>query len=229
MPKRDIYLLHQQRSSSFPLRSWKIAAIILFSILMESSVRSDSRALTVTTVDRTGAPFSNVLVIVKSLEGNGEIFRALTDSTGSVPDRQVKPGLYRVIATCPYGICETSVQEFLVKNDPIHLKLSLDVSPTHGVGDVAEVGPSKRLSVVITDSQGKPAQNASLLVRDQEAQHERWYKANATGLVTVELPEGSVTFVIWYADSLTSRTLTPAKIDGLKNKGASFTVRLGTL
>src|SRR6266702_8425352 len=52
-------------------------------------------------LDQSGAAFPDVLVIVKSLAGKGEIFRALTDQTGGVAERDLSPGLYRAIATCP--------------------------------------------------------------------------------------------------------------------------------
>jgi len=63
-------------------------------------------------LDQTGAAFPDVLVIVKSLAGKGEIFRALTDQSGCVPERDLPAGLYRAIATCPYGICETRLASF---------------------------------------------------------------------------------------------------------------------
>ena len=59
-------------------------------------------------------------------------------------------GLYRAIATCPYGICETKVSEFLVADAPVELELKVDVSPTRG--NVAVVGPSGRLRLEVVAS-----------------------------------------------------------------------------
>src|SRR5690242_15077869 len=80
-------------------------------------------------LDQTGAGFPDVLVIIKSLAGKGEIFRGLTDQAGSVPERDLIAGLYRAIATCPYSICETKVTEFLVSDTPVELELKVNVSP----------------------------------------------------------------------------------------------------
>src|SRR6516162_5491259 len=114
-------------------------------------------------LDASGGSFPDVRVIVKSLEGKGEIFRSLTDSAGSVAQRNLAPGLYRVIATCPYGICKTKVSEFLVHIDPVELELKLDAWSTHGYGDVVTVGSSPKITLRVIDAKGQTLSAAEVL------------------------------------------------------------------
>lgn len=200
--------------------------LTLLALVCSSSVSAAPLHLDV--VDKTGAAFPDVLVIVKSLEGKGEVFRALTDSKGAVLGRELPPGLYRVIATCPYGICETKVREFYVKDAPVQLQLTVDVSPTRGEGDVVEIGPSRSLRVQLLGRDGKPARLASVLIRDSGAEHERWYKAGPDGSATVELPEGQATVVVLYGEAITTKVLSTAAVTALIVKGEPLVIHLGT-
>jgi hypothetical protein len=164
-----------------------------------------------------------VLVIVKSLEGKGEIFRSLTDSTGTVPERDLARGLYRIIATCPYGICQTKVSEFLVGTRPVELGLSLDVWPTRGNGPT--IGPSDRITIQVIDAQGRAVPSAEILVRDSEAQNERWYTTNAGGEAEVELPKGAVTIAMLYSGSLSEEIVSRTSIEKLKAEGKKLSIR----
>jgi hypothetical protein len=175
-------------------------------------------------LDQTGAAFPDVLVIVKSLAGKGEIFRGLTDQTGSVPERDLAAGLYRAIATCPYGICETKVTEFLIGDTPVELELKVDVSPTRG--NVAIVGPSNRLKLEVLDTQGRPVTSAEVLVRDSNAEFEQWYKTNGEGEADVE-PRGTMTtLVVLYNRNLTTETISSAAVEKLRSEGKKFVIRL---
>ena len=70
------------------------------------------------------APIPEDLVIVKSLEKPGnELLRAHTNKTGNVPPVDLKPGLYRAIATTPYGLWVTAAREFLVKPGQIEMEV----------------------------------------------------------------------------------------------------------
>jgi hypothetical protein len=175
-------------------------------------------------LDQTGAPFPDVLVIVKSLAGKGEIFRGLTDQAGSVPERDLVAGLYRAIATCPYGTCETKVTEFLVGDAPVELELKVDVSPTRG--NVAIVGPSNRLKLEVVDAQGKPAASAQVLVRDSNAEYEQWYKTDSEGEVEVEPRGTKTTFVVVYNRTLTTETIGSEAIQKLRSEGKAFVIHL---
>lgn len=174
--------------------------------------------------DQTGAPFPDVLVIVKSLAGKGEMFRALTDQAGSVPERELTAGLYRAIATCPYGICETKVSEFLVGDGSVDLELRMDVSPTRG--NVAMVGPSNRVQLEVVDAQGRPAASAQVLVRDSNAEYEQWYKTAADGEVDVEPRGALITFVILYKQALTTETISSEGIQKLRSEGKPLVIHV---
>jgi len=201
-------------------------AVALFVVVLALLVASRAQAasLEVRVLDKTGAAFPNVLVIVKSLEDKGEMFRALSNASGSVAERELTPGLYRVIATCPYGICVTKVQEFLVGEMPVHLILKVDVLPTQG--NVVQIGPSNSLAVEVVDSEGKPVSFAHVLLRDSDAQNERWYKTDADGLTTVELPEGPITFVVLSKGGLKAETFSALMVHDMQAKGRKLIVRL---
>ena len=148
-----------------------IAVLKVLSLLLCCS-HASATPVRLKITDESGADFHDVLVIVKSLDGNGEIFRALTNSTGSVPERDLNPGLYRVIATCPYRICRTKISEFRVSDSPVELQLKLGVFPTRG--NSVMVGPPNRIKVEVLNTQGKPAPAAEVLVRDSNAEYEQW-------------------------------------------------------
>ena len=175
-------------------------------------------------MDQTGAPFPDVLVIIKSLAGRGEIFRALTNQAGDVAERDLPAGLYRVIATCPYGICETKISEFLVGDVPVELKLKVDISPTRG--NVAIVGPSTRLKLEVIDAQGRPATSARVLVRDSNAEFEQWYETNSKGAVDVE-PRGVMTTIaVLYKGILTEETISATSIEKLRAETKKLVIHL---
>jgi len=175
-------------------------------------------------MDQTGAPFPDVLVIVKSLEGKGEIFRALTDQAGGVPERKLAAGLYRVIATCPYGICETKISEFLLRDTPVDLELKVGIPSTRD--NVVIVGPSNRLRLGVIDTQGRPAGSAQILVRDSNAEFERWYKANGEGEADVEPLGAATTFVVLYQGTLTEETISATSIEKLRAEGKKLVIHL---
>ena len=162
----------------------------------------------VSTVDETGLAFPDVLVIVQSLEGNGESFRALTDQAGAIPKQELAPGLYQLVATCPYGVCQTTVREFMVASDPIHLRLPLEFLPPKGCTVI--VGDVKHRQVEVQDREGKPLASVQILVRDETAQHHKWYQTGVNGRVKIDLPPGDeITVVAIYQGSLASAVVQP--------------------
>jgi len=197
-------------------------ALVSLTLVFPLWVSATSFRLTV--VDATGAGFPDVLVIVKSLDGKGEIFRMLTDEGGKIPDRELAQGLYRIIATCPYGICETEVRECLVREKSVELELKVAVSPTKG--NVAVIGPTLQMRVQVLNAAGMPAESATLLVRDADAVDERWYKTDANGEVKVTLPDGVVTFVVVFKDSLARESVERAKLEGLVTQGKKLVIQL---
>lgn len=192
-------------------------------VLLVSS-QASAAPLRLRVLDQTGAAFPDVLVIVKSLAGKGETFRVLTDQTGRVPERDLPSGLYRAIATCPYGICETKIIEFLVGDTPVELELKAEVSPTRG--NVAIVGPSNRMKVEVLDMQDKALPSAQVLVRDSNAEYEQWYKTNGEGEVEVELLGTTITFAVLYKGAFTEETISTTALEKLREEGKKLVIHL---
>lgn len=193
-------------------------------LVMLGCCEASAAPLRLRVTDQTGAAFPDVLVIVKSLAGKGEIFRALTDQAGGVPERNLPTGLYRAIATCPYGICETKISEFLVGDTLVELELRVDVSPTRG--NVAMVGPSNPVRIQILDQQGRPAPSAELLVRDSNAEYEQWYRTNGEGEIDVEPRGTTITFAVVYKGTLTEETTSAASIEKLRPGNKKLVIHL---
>jgi len=185
-----------------PTMKMKIFYLALLVILLP--LFAHAAPLRVVTVDQTGAGFPDVLVIVKPLEGSGESFRALSDKDGMIPTRDLPSGLYQLIATCPYGLCQTTVREFVVKKEPFDLKLPLAILPTSG--NTVTIGHVEHRDVKVEDGDGKPIPSVPLLVRDAVAQNERWYTTGVNGTATIDLPPGAeATVVAVYRGGLVSR------------------------
>ncbi len=189
------------------IRARHIYTSILLGLIY--ALAAQAASFRVVTLDETGADFPDVLIVVRSLDSGRENFRALTDRSGAVPTHELSPGLYQLIATCPYGICQTTVQEFIVASDPIDLKLTLKVVPTTGNG--VTIGPIEHRQVEVLDLEGRPLASVQIFVRDGAAQYGRWYRTGANGRVTIDLPpEGEPTIVAIYQDRLVSRVLQPS-------------------
>lgn len=173
--------------------------------------------------DPSGAALKNELIIVQNLDDHErEIFRGLTDKDGTVAPLEVRSGgLYRVIATAPYGLWQTAVREFLASGAPAEIVLSVAPNPTHGSGDVAVVGAS-RLDLRILRSDGAPASGATVLARDRDATLylERYYKTNSQGKVRVEVLSNPLIVVVVYGDILVTKEIS-------KNEGTVL-IRLPT-
>jgi hypothetical protein len=158
-------------------------------------VPATAAPLKIRVVDPSGAPFSKVLVIVKSLQGGGEVARDLTDSNGRVPVMEVGNGLYRIIATCPYGLCGTAVKEFSGERLPTELLVNVPIPSSDTNGEL--IG-TPILRVDLRFANGAPASGMHLLVRDQEAKWEKWYVADERGTATIELPDDPIVLVALY-------------------------------
>jgi hypothetical protein len=97
-----------------------------------------------------------------------KILRVLTDAGGKIPTLDLHPGLYRTIATAPYGLWQTEVQEFVVGEKPMHLALRVRPMPTHGSGDIVTIG-TKRKKLKVLKSNGQAASGAEIYIRDRGA------------------------------------------------------------
>jgi hypothetical protein len=147
--------------------------------------------ITIKVEDGSGAPLKNDLVVVHNLDDRShEVLRALSDANGDVPALDLQPGLYRIIATFPYGdIWETEIQEFLVvKGRPKPIVLMIRPMGTHGYGDVIPA-PGPKIRAQVSTADGLPASGASVLVRDKNATLYllRSYTTDAKGVATIEL------------------------------------------
>jgi hypothetical protein len=165
--------------------------------------------VTIRVLDGSGAPVKYTLVIVQSLDSAyRDVTRQLTDEHGGVSAGELKPGLYRVIATTPYGLWETTIKEFLVTNDSVNLTLVAQPQSTHGFGDIVTGGnPHVNLQVLMPD--GTPAVGADVLLRDRDATLylERRYKLDKHGKSKIELISSPTVLVIIFEGRLLTTQL----------------------
>jgi hypothetical protein len=194
----------------------------LLLLTLSEAALSHASSLRVSVKDRTGSPFANVLLIVKSLEDGGERHRALSDASGEAPETVLRPGLYRLIATCPYGVCETQITEFLMGNDSVSLRMALDVRAT--TGDI--VLSDRKLRVVVVGRNEQAASKAKVLVRNSDATTEKWYVADEKGGLLIDVLSEPMTLVAFYAGRLETRNLTSEDVDRLQRTKTSLTIRV---
>jgi hypothetical protein len=163
-----------------------------------------AEAVKVRVVDESDAPIKDVLVIIQNLSKHeAELLRVLSDADGYVGRGELQPGLYRLIATIPYGLWRTTIKEFMVKSAPLELVLRLKVMPTHGYGDIVVVGTTW-VDLQVLRPDGRPASDAELLVRDRDATlyTERWYKADAQGRIRIEMVSDPLMLVVLCQDAI---------------------------
>ena len=163
-------------------------------------------------LDETGAPFPDVLIVVKYLEDGSEVGRHLSDSRGRITTLYLKPGLYRFVLTCPYGVCKTTIFELLDTQVSGEVALNVRVHATDRQG-ILLGAPKAQLAIVLPD--GRPYAKALVLIRNTDASRERWYKTNDDGEVEVELPGDPTVAVIAHRErvyrySLAKRCPTPS-------------------
>lgn len=158
----------------------------------------------VVTQDPSGAPVKNELVIVQDLNHQeNEMIRVLTNDDGEIAPVNLSPGLYRVIATAPYTLWQTRIQEFLVNGTPVRLVVKLELMPSRGYGDIIPIGERQvRLRVLTSD--GHPVADANVLTRDEEATTylEGWYRTNQSGEVTIETAAKPLVIVVVFGKTL---------------------------
>jgi len=200
-----------------------VATLAMSATLGVAATHAESARLSA--LDPTGAPLGSVLVIVRSLEGRGEVFRALTASSGDVLVPDLAPGLYRVIATYPQGPWRTLVREFLVHDSRLEVQLEMGALPTKDELPVAR----RSMTLQCVDKEGVPVPGVAVLVRDAEASREAWYKTNSGGEADVDiglLMGGPVTLVAVYQNRLTERTLSRNEVSAIAGKPQKVTLRV---
>ena len=171
---------------------------IMLAVLMFQAPNSDATfSIMIKIEDVSGEALKDELVIVQDLnDREHEILRILSDKNGYVPPLKLPSGLYRIIAVAPYGPWETNVREFLVRQQPTEVVVTVQPKGTHGNGDIVTLGiPRAELRVIGKDEQ--PVSGAKILVRDRIAtlHLERWYKTDQYGIAVIELV-GDPTFVV---------------------------------
>jgi hypothetical protein len=165
--------------------------------------------VTIRVQDASGGPIKDELVVVQDLQNKEkELLRVLTDQDGKVPDLSLAPGIYRAIATAPFGFWETEVHEFLVTEKPTEVLLKVQAMPTHGYGDVFVV-PRTLVELRVLAASGQPASGADVLIRDKAANlwSEGWFRTNADGITTIPLTGSPTVVVIVYNDVLVTKEL----------------------
>jgi hypothetical protein len=175
--------------------------------LVVLSAMTPSMKVDLVVEDSTGVALKDELVIVQDLRNQAhEVLRVLSNKDGKTPTLDLQPGLYRAIATAPYGLWQTEVREFLVAEKPVRLALRVRPMPTRGYGDIVTVG-TKRKKLEILKTNGQAASGAEIYVRDRDAtlHLERWYKTNAQGEAEIEIVSEPTVVVIVFGDSLTTR------------------------
>jgi hypothetical protein len=199
-------------------------SLVLFVPLLFVCSTSKAESVRISVHDKGGGPLASVLVIVRSLEGRGEIVRVLTDDEGRIPDRLLDPGIYRVIATCPYGICKTTVREFLVrKGEPLNVEIAAALQSTKG--NVTHLNaPEMVVSVIHAD--GNPAISAEVLIRDETADQERWYRTNKKGELLADIYSGPLTVVVLSGDRLMSKEFPSDVVRHASDDGRPLIVQL---
>lgn len=166
-------------------------------------------SVTIKIEDGSGDALKDELVIVQDLNNReNELLRTLSDKQGCIPPFVLPSGLYRVIATAPYGLWETTVLEFLVV-DQKSTEVLVRVNPkaTHGFGDIVPTETNKAKLKVIGKN-GHPADGLKVLVRDRSAtlHLERWYKTDSRGVAEIELV-AEPTVVVVCGDTLQATEL----------------------
>lgn len=180
--------------------------MVLMRILIGLIFISPATAATlrVHVVDPSSAPFPKVLVIIKSLDSGREIVRELTDANGRIRTIELDAGVYRLVATCPYGLCKTAVREFLAAQLTDEMLVTVQLPATDVFGELLG---APRLRVVLKRPNGSLASKVRLLVRDLKARREKWYVSDENGSVVIELIDDPVVLVAIHDGTIFSRQI----------------------
>ena len=156
----------------------------------------------ITVLSQAGGPFPDVLVIVKSLEGRGEMLRALSDSQGDVKTT-LPVGMYRLIATCPFGICLTEMKEFIVSKDMEQISITVGA-----IGTVQTVFIGKETAkLILLDKANQPFSHCTVMIRNWDDSEEYWYVPDSKGIVNIKIYDNPQVLVIFTDTQLVSKVL----------------------
>jgi hypothetical protein len=166
---------------------WAIVAVVV------AVISTSCYGGTITIVDKSQVPLPNVLVIVRSLNTGHEIGRFMTDPSGKIPSIDFKNDLYRIIATCPYGPCATTIREYF----GVHLANSVVIEADRRAGYAPQfVKVSRKVTLMIQDEAQTPVAGIAALVRTPDAAQETWYQSNSDGSVEIGLPQDNAVLLL---------------------------------
>lgn len=206
-------------------RRISLVLVVCTSICLFVFSQTSTAQVNISVATTSGTPLRDALVIVQRLNVPGmpalpsnsqasaqtsesghlqqELFRALTDQRGSIAPHALSPGLYRAIATFPYGRWQTVVQEFLVADQTVEVRLRMP--PTaEGEDDFPVAAGSLTVHVVAPD--GRAVVGAHVLLRDRDAhpRSERWGTTDAQGVVKLEITANDAVLIVIYNSKLYS-------------------------
>lgn len=215
----------------------EVASISPFLLFLLAVAQSYATQLHIVIHDASGAPLPDQLVIVRSLDTPKEVFRALSDSGGEVPDHDVVPGLYRGISTHPYGWWKTEVIEFFVGRAPASVELRIEPMATHGEGDTVFVrdarSPVEKLRFEFVGTAGKLVEDVPFLVRNEDASVERWFHSGvengARTITSTEwpaMPDGAITVVALWNGSVISKTFDGKALANARASGTGLVLEM---
>jgi len=172
-----------------------VMTVFLFSLANLFLPVAHAARVRIRTVLAEREPVANVLVIVRSIEGQQEEFaRALSGPDGSVPSVELRPGIYEAIATCPYGHIPTTVDDFVLGDQPAEVEVLLSIDDDERVNY-----NQTAWNVQVLDQGGLPAVNAVVIGRNMEASTGvSVARTDRRGRATVSVPvDGAIIEVIY--------------------------------
>jgi hypothetical protein len=154
-----------------------------------------SSAVRIKLADVQTAPVPNVLVIVQSLSTGAEVGRKLTNQIGTVEFEIGSPGLFRLIATSPFGLWGTTVREFRVV-PPAAIQIDITLKHLPPAGNRVYVGSP--ITVTLVDWEGKPLKKTNFLTRSEAGCDVQWHTTDENGSARVDLLSEPVVVVVEY-------------------------------
>jgi hypothetical protein len=162
-----------------------------------------SATVTVRVTDSVGADrLPKILIIVRSLEGKGEITRGLTTDDGVFSVVNILPGLYQAISLNPYGYWRSEAHEFVVTEKDVLVEFRLKGSVIDQVAF-----PEQQITVRVVDQKGNAVPGAQVLGRDIEARFMRFNTTDEEGRAKVTIPCGESQISVIYRDIVITRDL----------------------
>jgi len=171
------------------------AAILLAAVTCEPAGATALKVRVVNAIGKKG--LAKVLVIVMSLEpGVGDVDRDLTRPDGSIPDMDIPPGFYEVIATYPYLNWGTRVRDLALRTKPVSITLELE----RILDQTVPLIPVFDLKVQVLDERGLPVYGARIIGRDLEAKDLAFAWADTHGQAIIRIPADGAEVTVIYGD-----------------------------